>query len=228
MIEIRRSKDRGHTRTDWLESSHTFSFGDYRDPSRMGFRRLRVINDDVIAPGMGFGMHPHRDMEILTFMSRGSLEHRDSMGNGSVIRPGDVQRMTAGIGVRHSELNPSPAEETRLLQVWIEPEELGLEPSYEQRSFQGPWRLVASRDGRDESITVHQDVDVFQGHLEAGEMRSHRLGPGRHGWLQVVEGDVRSGGHRLADGDALVSTDEGSEIEIHAITSSHVLLFDLA
>jgi redox-sensitive bicupin YhaK (pirin superfamily) len=227
MIEVRRSEDRGHTRTDWLDSRHTFSFGDYRDPAHMGFHRLRVINDDVVAPEAGFGMHPHRDMEILTFMHRGVLEHRDSMGNGSVIRPGDVQRMSAGTGVRHSEFNPSAEDETRFLQVWIEPAELGLEPSYEQRSFPGPWRLVASRDGRDESLTVAQDVDVYQGRLDAGDRRSHVLRAGRHAWIQVAFGDVLIAGHRLTTGDA-VRVSEEANIDIDAITSSHVLLFDLA
>ncbi len=227
MIEIRRSEDRGHTRTEWLDSRHTFSFGDYQDPAHTGFRHLRVINDDVIAPDAGFGMHPHRDMEILTFMHQGVLEHRDSLGNGSVIRPGDVQRMTAGTGVRHSEFNPSAEDETRLLQVWIQPAERGLDPSYEQRSFPGDWRLVASRDGRDESLTVAQDVDVYQGRLDAGDRRSYALRAGRHAWIQVAFGDVEIAGHRLTTGDA-VRVSEEANIDIDAITSSHVLLFDLA
>lgn len=227
MIEIRRSEDRGRSRTDWLKSRHSFSFGDYRDPAQMGFRRLRVINDDVIAPDSGFGMHPHRDMEILTFVQAGTLEHRDSLGNGSVIRPGDVQRMTAGTGVRHSERNPSPDESTRLLQVWIEPDSLGLAPSYEQRTFSGPWRLVASRDGRDESLTVHQDVDVYQGRLEAGALQSYALRAARHAWIQVASGELEIAGHPLSAGDALALIEE-EKIEIRAITSSQLLLFDLA
>jgi redox-sensitive bicupin YhaK (pirin superfamily) len=227
MIAIRPSEDRGRTRFGWLDSRHSFSFGDYRDPRHMGFRALRVINDDVIAAGQGFGTHPHRDMEILTFMQAGSLAHRDSMGNGSVIRPGDVQRMTAGTGVMHSEMNPSADEEARLLQVWIEPDTLGLEPSYEQRHFGDDWQLVASPDGRDGSITLHQDARVFTGRLEAGEQQLHRLAPGRHVWLHVIEGEVEAAGEKLGAGDAVAISDV-SEVAIRASQESRVLLFDLA
>lgn len=228
MIDVRLAHSRGTTRTDWLDSQHSFSFGGYRDPAWTGFRRLRVINDDLIAPRAGFGMHPHQDMEILTFMERGSLEHRDSMGNGSVIRPGDVQRMTAGTGVRHSEVNPSD-EETRLLQVWIEPDTLGLEPSYEQRSYGASGssvKLVASRDGRDGSVRVHQDVDVHRATLAAGESHAFELAPGRHAWLQVVSGTFELNGHRLDDGDGAAVSDE-PKLEITALTDSCFLLFDL-
>jgi len=226
-ISLRPAFERGETRTDWLESWHSFSFGHYRDPRHMGFRRLRVINDDVIAAGGGFGMHPHQDMEILTFMDRGALVHRDSMGNGSRIEPGDVQRMTAGTGVLHSEENPSQSESTRLLQVWIEPATRGLTPSYEQRSFGDGWQLVASRDGRDGSLLVHQDVDVYRARLEAGDARTFELAEGRHAWLQVVGGDVELGGHRLGEGDGAAVSGE-SKLDITTHSDSHYLLFDLA
>ncbi len=227
MIEIRRSEDRGKTRFDWLDSRHSFSFGEYRDPQHMGFRALRVINDDSIAAGAGFGMHPHRDMEILTFMRSGSLAHRDSMGNGAVIRPGDVQRMTAGTGVTHSEVNPSNDEAAQLLQVWIEPETLDLEPSWEQESFGEDWQLVASRDGREGSLRVHQDVSVHRGRIAAGTSVVRALAPGRFAWLHVAEGRVSVAGHELEGGDGIAVSDE-SEIRIEAITDSDVLLFDLS
>ena len=230
MIQIRHSKDRGETRTDWLESRHSFSFGGYRDPRQMGFGRLRVINEDLLVPGSGFGVHPHRDMEILTFMERGSLEHRDSIGNGSLIQAGDVQRMTAGTGVRHSEFNPSEHDDTRLLQVWIEPEERDLPPSYEQRSFGDGWQLVASRMGRGGSLAIHQDVEVHRAKLTAGEGRSFALAPGRSAWIQIIRGDVRIDGevgdHLIGAGDGAALSDE-SKLEITSLSSSHLLLFDL-
>lgn len=231
MMQIRNRDDRGETRIGWLDSRHSFSFGEYRDPRFMGFRDLRVINDDVISAGAGFGLHPHQDMEILTFMERGSLEHRDSMGNGSVIRPGDVQRMTAGTGVRHSEVNPSEVDDVRLLQVWILPGATGLEPSYEQRSFGDGWQLVASRDGREGSLTVHQDVDVYRGKLRAGEAVTFEQAPGRYAWIQVIDGDVTANGQQLTGGDGASTSDE-PKIEIASTftstASSHFLLFDLA
>lgn len=227
MIEIRRSEDRGHTHLDWLDSRHSFSFGEFRDPRHMGFRRLRVINDDAVRAGAGFGMHPHQDMEILTFLQSGALAHRDSLGNAWLLRPGDVQRMTAGTGVTHSERNPCDSEAAQLLQVWIEPAMRGLEPSYEQRSFSDAWQLVVSRDAREESIKVHQDVDVFRGRLEAGAVRDHELAPGRHAWVQIVAGDVEIAGHRLKTGDAVAVSGE-SLVRIKSIASSDVLLFDLA
>jgi hypothetical protein len=232
MIRIRPQEDRGTTRLDWLDSRHTFSFGDYRDPAHMGFRRLRVINDDVVQPGMGFGRHPHQDMEILTFMDRGALEHRDSLGNGSVIRREDVQRMSAGTGILHSEFNPSQDEEARLLQVWIEPEKPGVLPSWEQRSFpvDGPaarWQLVASRDGRDGSLHVNQDVAVHRGRLASGDEHVYEIASGRHVWLQVVSGELEVAGRKLATGDGLAASDEAS-LALRAIRPSDVLLFDLA
>jgi redox-sensitive bicupin YhaK (pirin superfamily) len=193
----------------------------------MGFRALRVLNQDRIAPGAGFGMHPHQDMEILTFMLSGTIEHRDSLGSGTRIRPGDVQRMTAGSGVVHSEFNPSAQEEARLLQVWILPETNGLTPAYEQRSFADVWQLVASRDGRDGSLLVHQNVSIYRGRLGAGESRRHEITLGRHAWVQIASGEVRIAGESLAEGDGIAASDE-REITILSTTSSEVLLFDLA
>src|SRR5438552_1115086 len=195
MMTLRRAAERGRSELDWLDSRHTFSFADYHDPRWMGFRDLRVINEDRVQPGRGFGTHAHRDMEILTYVIEGEIQHRDSMGNGSIIRPADVQRMSAGTGVTHSEFNPSPAEPVHFLQIWILPEQAGMPPGYEQRKFpvdekRGMLRLVASRDGRDGSVTVHQDVDLFAVVLEAGEVVTHPLQHGRHAWIQVVTGAV--------------------------------------
>jgi hypothetical protein len=234
MIEVRRSEDRGETRFEWLDSRHSFSFGEYRDPRHMGFRALRAVNEDVIGPSTGFGMHPHEDMEILTVLRSGALAHRDSMGNEAVIRAGDVQRMTAGTGVMHSEHNPSDEVPANLLQIWIEPAELGLEPSYEQRSFDPAdptdtdgWQLVASPDGRDGSLLIHQDVTVHRGRLAAGASAKRDLGPGRYAWLQVVDGEIEIDGHRLRAGDGVAVSDKAS-IAIECITGSDVLLFDLS
>ena len=223
---IRRSEDRGRTRFGWLDSRHSFSFGQYYDPRNMGFGALRVINDDVVAPASGFGMHPHGDMEILTVMLRGSLEHEDSMGNRTVLCPGDVQRTSAGTGILHSEINPSPDEATRFLQVWIEPESRGLAPSFDQRSFDEKWQLVASRDGRDGSLRIHQDADVHLGRIAAGESIAHALGD-RSAWVHVVAGEVGVAGERLGDGDAVGVRGAGT-LEITATEGSQVLLFDLA
>lgn len=227
MIEIRRGQDRGHSRFAWLDSRHSFSFGSYHDPGFMGFRALRVINDDVVDPGTGFGMHPHRDMEILTIVHRGALEHKDSLGSGAVVRPGDVQRMTAGTGVLHSETNPSPDEPVRLLQIWILPETAGLEPSYEQRSFDAAFQRVASRDGRDGALSVHQDVEVWRGRIEPDRPVRHEIAPGRHVWVQVVEGELRVCGQRLVTGDGAAVSEEQS-VTLEATGPSDVLLFDLA
>jgi redox-sensitive bicupin YhaK (pirin superfamily) len=227
MIEIRAAESRGRTRLGWLDSHHAFSFGQYRDPSRMGFRALRVVNDDWIAPASGFGMHPHRDMEILSFVSRGALEHRDSMGHGAVIGAAEVQRMTAGTGVLHSEFNPSEEEPTRILQVWIEPEVPGLEPSWEQRAFGDGWQLVASGDAREGSLRIHQDASVYRGRLAADQVIRHELAPGRHAWLQVARGEVAVGESRLRSGDAAAVRDESAVI-VRPVTASEVLLFDLA
>lgn len=230
-ILLRRSGERGHADHGWLDSWHTFSFADYHDPRWMGFRSLRVINDDVIQPGMGFGLHPHRDMEILTYILSGQLEHRDSMGNRRVIGAGDLQYMAAGTGIRHSEMNPSSDEAVHLLQIWIVPERRGLEPRYAERSMatapRGRLHLVASHAGREDSLAIHQDADLWLGRLPAGDPVTHRLSPDRHAWLHVAEGSIRLGEERLGAGDAAAVT--GPEgLEIVALEPAQVLLFDLA
>lgn len=232
MITIRRSNDRGRTQLDWLDSRHTFSFGDYYDPQQMGFRSLRVINDDRVAPGAGFGTHGHREMEILTYVLDGTLEHRDSLGTGSEIHRGDVQRMSAGSGIRHSEINPSSTETVHLLQIWLLPEQSRLRPSYEQRNYpdsekRGQWRLVASRDGREGSVTVHQNVDLFATLLTARKQVTHRLEPSRTAWLQVAQGEVTLNDQRLSGGDGAAITDE-SILVVTGFEPAEVLLFDLA
>ncbi|MGH7293887.1 MAG: pirin family protein, partial [Polyangiaceae bacterium] len=206
MMTLRKAEDRGRSKTDWLDSRHTFSFADYHDPGQMGFGRLRVINDDRVAAGRGFGRHPHRDMEILSYVLDGELEHADSMGNGSIIRPGDVQRMSAGTGVVHSEANHSKTEGVHFLQIWIEPERRGLPPGYEQKAFpeqerRGALRLVASRDGREGSVTVHQDVSLYVALLGPGQAVKAALAPGRRAWVQVARGSVTSTGQVLGEGD---------------------------
>lgn len=226
MIEVRRSEDRGRTRLSWLDSRHSFSFGAYRDPRHMGFRGLRVINEDEVAPSGGFGKHPHRDMEILSFVRSGALAHEDSTGESSVLRPGDVQRMTAGSGVVHSEVNASSGDPVRFFQVWIEPAEGGLEPGYEERRFDEGFGLVASPDGRDGSLSLHADALVHRGRLEAGEEIRHPL-PGRHAWLQIAGGEVFAQGQRLGEGDAIAVSDQ-HEIHVRASEASELLLFDLA
>ena len=232
MITIRPRDQRGRTALDWLDSAHTFSFGDYYDPAHMGFRALRVINDDRVDAGKGFGMHPHRDMEILTYVLSGALEHRDSLGTGSVIRPGEVQRMTAGTGILHSEHNPSRSEPVHLLQIWLLPERRGLPPSYEQKAFPrskqtGKLRLVAARDGREGAVSIHQDVDVFACHLDQGEQARRDLPKGRHAWVQVARGAVTLNGKELQAGDGAALSDEPA-VELAAQEPSEVLLFDLA
>ena len=232
MITVRPSASRGRTSIDWLDSRHTFSFGDYHDPQWRGFRSLRVINDDRVAPAGGFDTHPHRDMEIITWVLSGALEHRDSLGNGSVIRPGDMQRMTAGTGILHSEFNPSPTDPVHLLQIWLFPDRKGLVPAYEQRSFapgelQNTLRLVAAHDGRDGSVTIHQDADVYAASLDEGRSVRHELSPGRHAWLQVARGKVVVSGRELEAGDGLAASDEPS-LEIRALAGSELILFDLA
>lgn len=230
MLTIRRSAERGRTALDWLDSRHSFSFADYYDPDHMGFRSLRVLNDDRVGPGGGFGMHPHRDMEILTYVLDGELVHRDSLGTGSTIRPGEVQRMTAGTGILHSEHNASDAEAVHLLQVWLLPERLGLRPGYEQKAFadlDGGLRLVASRDGRDGSLTIHQDADVYAARLGPSDPATHRLRPGRHAWLQVARGNVTLNGHALQAGDGAALNDEPA-VELTTTDGAEVLVFDLA
>jgi redox-sensitive bicupin YhaK (pirin superfamily) len=232
MITRRPAEERGRTRTHWLDGRHTFSFNRYYDPRWSGFRSLLVINEDRVAPGTGFPPHSHADMEIITYILSGALRHRDSMGNTSVIRPGEVQRMSAGTGVTHSEFNPSPDEQTHLLQIWITPEREGLKPSYEQREFpleesRGRLRLLASRDARDGSVTIHQDAQVYGASLGAGEEVLYELRAGRHAWVQVVKGSLKVDGVELAAGDgAAVSGEE--KIPIRADEPSEILLFDLA
>jgi len=232
MIELRPFASLGGENHGWLDSWHTFSFADYYDPAHMGFRALRVINEDRVAPGRGFGTHPHRDMEIITYVIDGAVEHRDSMGNGSVIRPGDVQRMSAGTGVRHSEFNPSGTAPVHFLQIWILPERTGLPPSYEQRRFpaaekRGMLRLIASNDGRDGSVVLFQDVDVFAAVLEPGEEIAHALQHGRHAWVQIVSGAAAIDGATLAQGDGAAVSDERA-VTLRAREPAEVLLFDLA
>jgi redox-sensitive bicupin YhaK (pirin superfamily) len=231
MIGIRRAEERGRTRLPWLDSRHTFSFGEYHDPAQMGFRALRVINDDRVAPGGGFDTHPHRDMEIVTYVLDGALQHRDSLGNGSLIRPGEVQRMSAGTGIRHSEFNASRDNPVHLLQIWLLPAKTGIEPGYEQRPLpaaaRGGLALVASPDGRDGSVTVHQDVAVYAGQLERGNRVTFPLASGRHAWLHVARGSASVNGHRLQAGDgAGVSGEE--QLAIQAEEPAELLLFDLA
>ena len=228
MISIRKAEERGHFNHGWLDTFHTFSFADYYDPENMGFRTLRVINDDRVAPGGGFPTHGHRDMEIVTYVLDGELAHRDDMGTGSVIRPGEVQRMSAGTGVLHSEMNPSNQSPVHFLQIWILPERPGIAPGYEQKTFpiderKGRLRLVASHDGRDGSLTVHQDVDVFTATLD-GRAVSHDFRPDRYGWLQVARGTVDLNGKKLRAGDGAAI--EG-ERKVTLRGDGEVLLFDL-
>jgi redox-sensitive bicupin YhaK (pirin superfamily) len=233
MIKPRKAEERGRTRTEWLDSRHSFSFADYYDPQNMGFRKLRVINDDRVAAGGGFPTHGHRDMEIISYVLDGQLAHRDSIGTGSVIAPGDVQRMSAGTGIRHSEFNPSKTAGVRFLQIWIEPERTGIEPSYEQKQFAattdaGPLRLVASRDGRDGSVLLHQDVDIWVVRPGAGERAVHRLAPSRHAWLQVARGSLSINGISLQEGDGAAISGEPA-IDIAASQpGTEALLFDLS
>ena len=232
MIKIRKAAERGHFDFGWLDTSHTFSFGEYHDPEHMGFRALRVINDDLIAPAEGFGTHGHRDMEILSWIAEGALEHKDSLGTGSVIKPGDLQRMSAGSGVRHSEFNPSPKERTRLLQIWLTPKQSGLKPEYEQKHFPSEGRtnrlqLIAAHDGREGALTVNQDAELWTARLDAGKSVAHTFKAGRHGWLQIVSGEVEAAGKTLAQGDGLALSDEAS-LEVRAKSAAEILLFDLA
>jgi hypothetical protein len=230
MMKIRRAGERGHAQHGWLDTYHTFSFADYYDPQWMGFRSLRVINDDLVMPGKGFGTHPHRDMEILTCVLSGSLAHKDSMGNGRVIRPGEVQYMAAGTGVEHSEFNPAPDEAAHFLQIWILPDKKGVKPAYADKSFakapHGRLNLLASKSGRDGSLSINQDADLYLASLDAGTEVSHALQPGRHAWLQVAAGEVKVNGNTLKTGDAAALSDE-SEVKLVGAKPSQVLLFDL-
>lgn len=230
--QVRRAHERGHARHGWLESYHTFSFAGYYDPAFMGFGALRVINEDRVRPGKGFDAHSHRDMEIVSYVIEGALEHRDSLGNGSVIRPGEVQLMRAGTGVTHSEYNASSRELVHFLQIWIVPDQEGLAPGYDQRIFpaeqrQGQWRLVASRTGEAGSIRVQQDVSLYATLLEEGQKLRHPIPPKRRGWLQVVRGELSANGTSLAPGDGLALIDE-EVLEVVASSDSEALFFELA
>ncbi len=228
---LRKSGDRGRANFGWLDSKHSFSFGHYYDPGHMGFGPLRVINEDRVARGGGFPTHPHADMEIISYVLEGALEHKDSLGTGSVIRPGDVQRMSAGTGVRHSEFNASDKEPVHFLQIWIVPERKGLKPGYEQKTFsadekRGKLRLIGSPTGREGSVTIHQDADLYATILEAGESVSHVLAPGRDAWVQVAKGAVEVNGEPLNAGDG-IAVQQAEELRIEGKNSAEVLLFDL-
>jgi len=232
MLTIRKAEDRGHANHGWLDSYHTFSFANYYDPNHMEFRALRVINEDRVSPGAGFGTHGHRDMEILTYVVEGALEHKDSIGTGSVIKPGDVQRMSAGTGIQHSEFNHSKTDSVHFLQIWLLPEKKGLPASYEQREFglaqnPGKMHLVAARDGREGAITVHQDVDLYAAVLEPNQRVSYTLQAQRYAWVQVARGEITLNGLPLDKGDGAAISDE-TDIVIEARTDAEILLFDLA
>jgi redox-sensitive bicupin YhaK (pirin superfamily) len=232
MIRVRKASERGHFDHGWLDTYHTFSFSAYHDPRHMGFRALRVINEDRVKPGRGFGTHGHEDMEIVTYVLSGALAHKDSLGPGSALRPGELQRMTAGTGITHSEFNPSPTEPVHLYQIWLLPEREGLEPSYEQRAFpvdnqQNRLRLVASPDGSDGSLRIRQDARLFLAKLDEGHEVSHEVPHGRHAWVQVLQGGVILNGQALSAGDGAAVSDE-TRLSIHSDGLAEVLLFDLA
>ncbi|HZH31778.1 MAG TPA: pirin family protein [Pyrinomonadaceae bacterium] len=231
MIYVRKAAQRGHFDFGWLDTYHTFSFGEYYDPRNMGFRALRVINEDYVRAGHGFPTHPHRDMEIITYVLEGALEHKDSMGNGTRIVPGEVQRMSAGTGVRHSEKNSSTTEDVHLLQIWIIPQEQGLAPGYEQKMFEadekrGRLRLIASADGRDGSVTIHQDAQLYAALLEPEQEVTHHLSPGRHAWVQLARGAAEINGQLLRQGDGAAISDE-EQLSLAGREEAEVLLFDL-
>ncbi|MDB4957127.1 MAG: Quercetin 2,3-dioxygenase [Myxococcales bacterium] len=232
MMTVRRATDRGHADHGWLDSHHTFSFASYYDPKHMGFRALRVINDDRVEGGQGFGSHSHRDMEIISYVLEGTLAHKDSMGTGEVIRPGDVQRMSAGTGVMHSEFNASPKDEVHFLQIWIQPDKQGIKPGYEQKTFtdadkRGRLRLVGSPDGRDGSITIHADANVYAGILAEGQRAELAIPDKRHAWVHVAQGKVRVNGTELAAGDGAAFSDERL-LRVEGIDEGELLVFDLA
>jgi quercetin 2,3-dioxygenase len=232
MTTVRLAKDRGHADHGWLNTYHTFSFAGYHDPAHMGFRGLRVINEDRVQPGEGFDTHPHRDMEIISYVLEGGLQHRDSMGNGSVIRPGEVQRMSAGTGVTHSEFNASREELVHFLQIWLLPSERGITPGYEQKAFapaelDGRLRLVASPDGRDGSVTIHTDASLFAGRFDYGATGELPIAQGRHAWVQIARGRARVNRHELNAGDGAAISDVLA-VQVEGIDASEVLVFDLA
>jgi redox-sensitive bicupin YhaK (pirin superfamily) len=231
MLTIRKAQDRGYSELGWLQSWHSFSFSDYYDIRHMNFGNLRVINDDIIAGGGGFGTHPHRDMEIVTYILDGELEHRDSMGNGSIIRAGDVQRMTAGSGIQHSEFNHSASDEVRLLQIWFIPDRQGHRPGYQQKHFdndckQGQLRLVASRDGRNGAVSLNQDVDMYATRLDGGESIGHEIKPGRHAWLQVARGRLSVNGEAVSEGDG-ISVDNAQMLYFDQGSDAEMIIFDM-
>jgi redox-sensitive bicupin YhaK (pirin superfamily) len=230
MMTIRKANERGHAEHGWLDSYHSFSFADYYNPQWMGYRSLRVMNDDLVMPGMGFGTHPHHNMEIITYVLSGQLEHKDSMGNGRVIRPGEVQYMSAGSGVRHSEFNPSKTEASHFLQIWIMPDAQGVKPRYAEKSLRdvptGKFQLVTSKAGRDGSIAIHQDADLWLAKLDAGQQVTQPLAANRHAWLHVAEGEVVLNGKTLEGGDAAAISRE-AKLELTANKPSQVLLFDM-
>jgi quercetin 2,3-dioxygenase len=230
VITIRRSGERGHSRHGWLDSRHTFSFAEYRDPNFVGFGPLLVINEDRVAPGAGFPAHPHREMEILSWVLEGALEHKDSTGNTAVIRPGELQRMSAGTGIRHSEFNHSKTEPVHFLQIWVTPERDGLPPGYAQKSFTGEieagLRLIGSRDGRDGSVVVHQDVDLWSAHLGRDQEIELSVAAGRGQWVQVTRGEIRLNGERLVTGDGAALSDE-SLLRVRGFAPAELLVFDM-
>lgn len=232
MFKIRRAEERGHADHGWLNSYHTFSFASYRDPNHMGFRSLRVMNEDRVAAGQGFGTHAHNDMEIVSYVLEGELEHKDSMGNGEVLRPGEFQRITAGTGITHSEFNPSANQATHFYQIWLIPERRGLQPSYEQKGFdpqgrKNRWQLVASRNAKDDSLLIHQDANIYLADLDNGREMTFVIPNGRHVWLQVLRGSVEFNASRLCTGDAVAVGDEAS-LTVKATTDVELMLFDLA
>jgi redox-sensitive bicupin YhaK (pirin superfamily) len=232
LIDIRRAAERGVANFGWLDSRHTFSFGEYHDPKHMGFGPLRVINEDRVSPGQGFGTHGHKDMEIISYVLEGALEHKDSIGTGSVIRPGDVQVMSAGTGIRHSEFNHSKTEPVHFLQIWVIPDRVGIAPRYEQKTFpeiekRGKLRLVGSSDGRDGSVVVYQDVKILAASLDSGEQVACALQSGRRAWIQVLRGAAAVDGHELATGDGAAITDESALSVTARVDGSEILVFDL-
>ncbi len=233
MIQVRKSNERGHANHGWLDTYHTFSFADYQDDAHMGFRSLRVINEDRVAPGMGFGMHGHKDMEIVTYVLEGALEHKDSMGNGEALRPGEFQRMSAGTGIRHSEFNPSADKPVHLYQIWLSPLTKGIQPGYEQKNFaetekQNSLRLVVSPDGAAGSLTIHQNARIYLASLDEGVSVSHQLAAGRYAWLQVLRGTADVNGTQLDTSDGLAASDENRQLTIVGKQPAEIMLFDMA
>lgn len=231
MIQIRRAAERGHANHGWLNSHHTFSFARYHDPKYMGFKTLRVLNDDTVQPGQGFGTHSHQDMEIISYVVDGAMEHKDSMGTGSVLQPGDVQRMSAGRGVTHSEFNHSPTEPLRFLQIWVLPESEGIDPSYEERHFaetekRSRLRLIVSPDGEEGSLRIHQDVRVYASILAKSESVEHEISSGRHAWVQVVQGSLSLNGDELHEGDGAAVSDL-AQLSFEGVEEAEFLIFDL-